>query len=83
MNIEMEHHLVKNGQSYILVKSDKCLSTQALADKFDVHVSHIRKHIVTLLDFPAPIHFEEKSHPRWLESEIDLWLQTRKKVREW
>lgn len=80
MNIEMQHHLVKDGQTYILVRSDKCLSTKALADKLDVNISHVKKHIVTLPDFPNPIHFEEKSHPKWLESDIDLWLQQKKRA---
>lgn len=80
MKTEIQHYLVQEGNTYILVRNDRCLSTKALAEKLDVNISHVKKHIVTLHDFPTPIHFEEKSHPKWLESDIDLWLQQKKRA---
>lgn len=78
MKNEPTNHLIKEGENYILIKSDQCLSIKNLAQKLDVHVSHAKKHIVTLPDFPRPIKFEEKSHPKWLESDIDRWLQQKR-----
>lgn len=71
-------YLVKEGQNYILIKSERCLSIKKVAEKLDVHVTHAKKNIVTLPDFPKPIRYEDKSHPKWLESDIDYWLFKKK-----
>lgn len=80
MKKEVQNHLIKDGCNYILVKSEQCLSIKKLAEKLDVHVTHAKKHIVALPDFPSPIRYEDKSHPKWLESDVDLWIQTRKQA---
>ncbi len=78
MTKETFHHLIKDGTNYILIKSERCLSIKKLAEKLDVHITHAKKNIVTLPDFPRPIRYEAKSHPKWLESDIDLWLTLKK-----
>lgn len=78
MKKELVSHLIKDGMNYILVKSEQCLSIKKVAEKLDIHVTHAKKNIVTLPDFPKPIRYEEKSHPKWLESDIDHWLMKKK-----
>lgn len=58
--------------------SDKLLTITDIANKLGFSVGHTKQAIIKLDGFPTPIRITPKGAPRWKESEIDAFIDSRK-----
>lgn len=59
--------------------SKNLLTISDLAEKFKFSVGHIKQQILKLEGFPEPIRFSFKGDPRWIESDVDLFIENQRK----
>lgn len=58
--------------------SKNLLMISDLAEKFKFSVGHIKQQIIKLEGFPDPIRFSHRGDPRWIEADIDTFIENQR-----
>jgi predicted DNA-binding transcriptional regulator AlpA len=54
----------------------RVLSKEQLKEKLGINTPKIIDELIKRDDFPRPVVFPNYAHNKWLETDIDLWLQS-------
>lgn len=60
--------------------NDKLLSIKDIAELVGYSLVHTKRSIITQPDFPRPIKLVPKGSPRWKQSELLKYFDTRKEI---
>ncbi len=58
--------------------SQNLLTIADLAEKFKFSVGHIKQQIIKIEGFPDPIRFSYRGDPRWIEADIDTFIENQR-----
>lgn len=58
-------------------ESISLLDTEGVAKKLDISVTLFRKEIKLQPDFPRPVMLQKKSHPKWIDAELDDYIRAK------
>lgn len=61
-----------------VTRLDPLLTVQDLAEIFQMSKDHVKQRIVTQPDFPKPIRLTKDGYPRYIASEVQAFIDSRK-----